>query len=52
MVLLTMYWSLHLYPELDEESQYLGVPYQLEVCHPRCVCENWKGYLVKHNYIN
>ena len=24
----------------------------LEVCHPRCVCENWKGYVVKHNYIN
>ena len=21
----------------------------LEVCHPRCVCENWKGYVVKHN---
>ena len=20
----------------------------LEVCHPRCVCENWKGYVVKH----
>jgi len=52
MVLLIMYWSLHLYPELDEESQYLGVPYQLEVWHPRCVCENWKGYLVKHNCIN
>jgi len=25
---------------------------QLEVCHPRCVCENWKGYVVKHNYVN
>jgi len=24
----------------------------LEVCHPRCVCENWKGYVVKHNYVN
>jgi len=23
----------------------------LEVCHPRCVCENWKGYVVKHNYV-
>jgi len=20
----------------------------LEVFHPRCVCENWKGYVVKH----
>jgi len=25
---------------------------KLEVCHPRCVCENWKGYVVKHNYVN
>ena len=24
----------------------------LEVCHPRCVCENWKEYVVKHNYVN
>ena len=24
----------------------------LEVCHPRCVCVNWKGYVVKHNYVN
>jgi len=24
----------------------------LEVCHPRCVCENWKGYVVKHYYVN
>jgi hypothetical protein len=25
----------------------------LEVCHPvLCVCENWKGYVVKHNYVN
>ena len=24
---------------------------KLEVCHPRCVCENWKGYVVKHNYV-
>jgi len=23
-----------------------------EVCHPLCVCENWKGYVVKHNYVN
>ena len=25
---------------------------KLEVCHTRCVCENWKGYVVKHNYVN
>jgi len=24
----------------------------LEVCHLRCVCENWKGYVVKHNCVN
>jgi len=24
----------------------------LEVRHPRCVCENWKGYVVKQNYVN
>ena len=24
----------------------------LEVCHPRCVCENWKRYVVKHKYVN
>ena len=23
----------------------------LELCHPRCVCENWNGYVVKHNYV-
>ena len=23
--------------------------YILEVCHPRCVCENWKGYVVKQH---
>ena len=22
------------------------------MCHPRCVCENWEGYAVKHNYVN
>jgi len=22
------------------------------MCHPRCVCENWKGYVVIHNYVN
>jgi len=21
-------------------------------CHPRCMFENWKGYVVKHNYVN
>ena len=30
--------------------------WKLLVCHPRCVCvcvcENWKGYAVKHNYVN
>ena len=25
---------------------------KLEVCHPRCVCENWKGFVVKHNDVN
>ena len=24
----------------------------LEVCHPRCVCEDWKGYVVKHNCVS
>jgi len=24
----------------------------LEMCHPRCACENWKGYVVKHNCVN
>jgi len=24
----------------------------VEVCHPSCVGENWKGYVVKHNYVN
>jgi len=26
--------------------------FKLEVCHPRCVCENWKEYVVKHNHVN
>jgi len=24
----------------------------VEVCHPQCVCENWKGYIVKHNCVD
>jgi len=24
----------------------------LKVCHLRCVCENWKSYVVKQNYVN
>ena len=24
----------------------------LEVCHRCRVCEKWKGYAVKHNYVN
>ena len=24
----------------------------MEVCHPRCVFENWNGYSVKHKYVN
>ena len=27
-------------------------PLYLEVSHLRCVCENWKGHVVKHNYAN
>jgi len=23
----------------------------LELCHPRCVCENWKGHVVKQNCV-
>ena len=26
--------------------------FKLDVCHPRCVCENWKGCVIKHNYVN
>jgi len=25
---------------------YIYIYTNLEVCHPRCVCENWKGYVV------
>ena len=25
---------------------------EMEVCYPRCVCENWKGHVAKHNYVN
>ena len=28
------------------------VVWNLELCHPCCVCENWKVYVVKHNYVN
>jgi len=28
-------------------SVYFG-----SVSSPLCVCENWKGYVVKHNYVN
>ena len=33
-------------------SNYTKHTWVLEVCHPRCVCENWKGYVVKHNCVN
>ena len=32
----------------DRLEAYWG---HLEVCHPCCVCENLKGYVVKHNYV-
>ena len=32
------------------QGSYIG--YMLEVCHPCCVCENWRGYVVKHNYVH
>jgi len=35
---------------VDEEYKLGNL--KLEVCHPRCVCENWKGYVVKHSYVN
>ena len=36
----------------DEPKRPRLVQINLEVCHLRCVCENWKGYVVKHNYVN
>ena len=35
-----------------EVGSILNMGSILEVCHPRCVCENWKEYVVKHNYVN
>ena len=33
--------------------RFIGLPsVNFEVRHPRCVCENWKGYVVKHNCVN
>jgi len=26
--------------------------YNFEVCHPHCVCGNWKGYVVKHTCVH
>jgi len=26
--------------------------FDFEMCHPRCVSENWRGYVVIHNYVN
>ena len=34
--------------DIDREKEDL----YLEVCNPRCVCENWKEYVVKHNYVS
>ena len=31
---------------------WIDVLWELEVCHPRCVCENRKGCVVKHSYVN
>jgi len=33
-------------------SWFCNKEHKLEVCHPRCVCEYWKGYVVKHNSVN
>jgi len=39
-------YPLHCYHEFRLLAQHE------EVCHSRCACENWKGYVVKHNYVN
>ena len=31
---------------------FINDVYILEVCHHGCVCENWKGYVVKHSYVS
>ena len=34
----------------DIETSMSTTTFQ-EVCHPRCVCETWKLYIVKHNFV-
>jgi len=47
---------IYFYSKTNQMHQCLkfilfGATLHLEVCHRRCVCENWKGYVVKHNYV-
>jgi len=42
--------SKHRY--IDTNRHGIVFFWNLAVCHPRCVCENWKGYVVAHNYVN
>jgi len=37
---------------LETGGRHFEHYYNLEVCHLHCVCENWKGYVVKQNYVN
>jgi len=53
----TEYYRLNMFRALlcpSSGGRDYNVDYHIakEVCHPRCVCENWKGYVVKHNCVN
>jgi len=37
--------------QLDSKLNKTGIYLSMK-CHPSCVCENWKWFLVKHNYVN
>jgi hypothetical protein len=40
-------YKLQHWATTDVLPSYVG-----SVSSPLCVCENWKGYVVKHNYVN
>ena len=41
-----------MYKIKEKHTKHTTIYTLLEVCHPRCVCENWKGYVAKHNSVN
>jgi len=51
---LVVFWnyvaSLNIHRLFERAKIFCKWNSTFQVCQPRCVCEKWKGYVVKHNY--